>query len=300
MTYEDIRFYRSIARSQLRKDLASKKKLDEERKRKEEYERAQTSGGGGGWGSWLWGSSASSSSQPAATPEDPILGGPMTEEQRKQLYDVLDFDEKAAVADSLNETRDTLKARVVAKLKKGSFALRADPHGKATEIISVVFDVFKANFLQRPENFETSVSLGGFRIFDGTVENSLYSQIARVKDSEDGQVSEDDPFFFLNFEHKPLDDRADMGLTMRLRHMEIIYHRGYVESIVKFFKPPASQLESVEALLVSLISRLATEAVIDSFYRMLLVKLWKGSVVIHGQVWSMRCKHTRQSTCRST
>jgi vacuolar protein sorting-associated protein 13A/C len=60
----------------------------------------------------------------------------------------------------------------------------------------------------------------------------------------------DDPFFFVKFENNPLDERADNALTVRMRHMEIIYHKGYVEAVYRFFKPPSSQLESVEALLV--------------------------------------------------
>ena len=34
-----------------------------------------------------------------------------------------------------------------------------------------------------------------------------------------------------------------------MRYMEIIYHRGYVEEVVRFFRPPESQLESVGALI---------------------------------------------------
>jgi vacuolar protein sorting-associated protein 13A/C len=34
-----------------------------------------------------------------------------------------------------------------------------------------------------------------------------------------------------------------------MRHLEIIYHKQYVESVVQFFKPPESQLESIGALL---------------------------------------------------
>lgn len=189
----------------------------------------------------------------------------MTAKQRKELYDVLDYDEKAALVESFQAPRDSLKARVSTKLNKGSFALRTDPHGIAQEVISVVFDAFKANFIQRPDNFEASVSLGDFGVFDGTTKNTLYPKIVRVKtkktnaaeDSEaripeiESSRDEDDAFFYVKFEKSPLDERADNALTVRMRHMEIIYHRGYVEAVYKFLKPPANQLESVEALLVS-------------------------------------------------
>ena len=186
----------------------------------------------------------------------------MTEEQRKQLYDVLDYDEKSAVTEALSAHRDSLKARIAAKLNKGSFALKAQPRGEpAKDIISVVFDVFQANVIQRPDNLEASVSLGGFGVFDGTTTNSLYPQIVQVKDPDtDGgdyriqiEGGEQQPvqntFLFVKFEHNPLDERANNALTVRMRHMSIIYHKGYVEAVYKFFTP-ASQLESVEALLV--------------------------------------------------
>lgn len=186
----------------------------------------------------------------------------MTDEQRKQLYDVLDYDEKSALADSFQAPRDAIKARVVAKLDKGSFALRTGPR-QVEEVISIVFDIFQATFIQRPDNFEASVSLGGFGVFDGTTKDSLYHQIVQVNEVATSHdrvetavvehkpiVDLDDPFFFVKFESNPLDERADNALVVRMRHMEIIYHKGYVEAVYKFFKPPSSQLESVEALLV--------------------------------------------------
>lgn len=251
LSYEDIRFYRSIARSQARKDAATRIKIEQEKKKQEQPKSV-------GWTGWLWGSSSNTSENQ----DDPAFSGTMTDEQRKQLYDVLEYDEKAALADSFQAPRDSLKARITAKLDKGSFALRTGPK-QSEEVISVVFDVFQANVIQRPDNLEASVSLSGFGVFDGTTPNTLYHQIVQVKQNVNNggkvetQVIEhkpivdiDDPFFFVKFENNPLDERSDSALTVRMRHMEIIYHKGYVEAVVRFFKPPESQLESVEALLV--------------------------------------------------
>ena len=244
LPYEDIRFYRSIARSRLKKDMALRRELEAENKKQQAQKQ--------GWIGWLWGSSDSNSTQ-----GDPAFDGIMTDEQRKQLYDALDYDERTAVVDALQVPRDSLKNRVCAKLKKGSFALKTDPHGTASEVTSIIFDVFQANLIQRPHNFEASISLNGFKVFDGTTKNTLYPQIVHVKTEfvidetiSFEQEGESNPFFFVSFENSPLDERSDSALTVRLRHMEIIYHRGYVEAVYKFFKPPASQLESVEALLV--------------------------------------------------
>jgi vacuolar protein sorting-associated protein 13A/C len=243
LTYEDIRFYRSIARSRLRKDFAQRKKLEEERAQRQQAR---------SWTSWLW-----NSANTDVPNEDAGFGGPMTEEQRRQLYDVLDYDEKSAIAASLETPRGAVKLRVAAELRKGSFALKSHPRGAASDIISMVFESFRADFIQRPDNFEASVSLGGLSVFDGTTKNTLHPQIVQVKNPitkhlRPGKYAEsDEPFFYLKLESNPLDQRANTALTARMRHMEIIYHRGYVEAIVKFLRPPESQLESVEALLVS-------------------------------------------------
>jgi vacuolar protein sorting-associated protein 13A/C len=248
LLYEDIRFYRSVARSRLRKDQALRRKLEAEKKQESSKQ---------GWTSWIWGSSTNTASK-----EDSAFGQTMTAEQRKELYNVLDFDEKAALAESFQPRRDSMKVRITAKLNKGSFVLRTDPHGDVKEVVSVIFDVFQADFIQRPDNFEASVSLGGLGVFDGTTKNTLHPQIVHVKEKVDASIlavaevgptqnSFREPFFYIKFEKNPLDERADNALTVRMRHMEIIYQRGYVEAIYKFFKPPESQLQSVEAFLVS-------------------------------------------------
>ena len=131
-------------------------------------------------------------------------------------------------------------------------------------MVSVLFDSFQADAVQRPDNFDASISLGGMRVYDGTTPGTLHAQVVRVKgvgasdalsnghdevDESAPALADDQAFFFAKFEHNPMDERADSRLTVRMRPMEIFYHRGYVEEIAKFFRPPESQLESVNALL---------------------------------------------------
>ncbi|KAI0275069.1 vacuolar protein sorting-associated protein 13 [Gloeopeniophorella convolvens] len=243
LSYEDIRFYRSISRSELRKDGALRKQVEEERKKQEA---AQSSG----WSSWLpgWGSSTST----ASSQESPFSS--MTDQQRKELYEVLDYDEKTALAESFELPKEAIKAQFKLQLKKGTFGLKMDPHGIAKEIVSVVFDEFHATGIQRRDNLEVTTSLDGFSVFDGTTKDTLFPQLVHVKQetpvSAGGpNTGPEDPFFYVKFENNPLDERADTALTIRMRHMEIVYHKGYIEAIYKFFKPPPDRLESVEALL---------------------------------------------------
>lgn len=247
LSYEDIRFYRSISRSELRKDGTLRKQVEDEKKRVT----TQSSG----WTSWLPGWGPSSSTPPTQpTQESPFEN--MTDQQRRELYEVLDYDEKAALAESFELPKDALKTRVQTQLKRGSFALKTDPHGIAKEIISVIFDEFQAIAIQRRDNLEVSTSLGGFSVFDGTTRDTLFPQIVHVKQDSPtlGSATEadpKDPFLYMRFENNPLDERADTALAIRMRHMEVVYHRGYVEAIYKFFKPPEDRLESVEALLTA-------------------------------------------------
>lgn len=236
LSYNDIRFYRSIARSQLRKDKNAAAILEQNKKKQQS------------WSSWLWGSSTDSS---------PKTLDQMTEEEKRGLNEFLDYDEKAELAEAFDPSRETISTRVKMHLNQGSFRLRRSPSTGGSEIVSLVFDSFDMGGIQRRDNFEATLSLGNFRVFDGTTSNTLYRQIVHVKESvglqqelKDSADPSESSFFYLKYEFKPLDDRADNGLTVKLRSMEILYQRGYVEAIVAFFKPPKSQLQSVEALLV--------------------------------------------------
>ncbi len=261
LSYEDIRFYRSIARQELRKEREAARKSKSTADHNNGDHQAQKSTGGGGWFGWIWGGGQSQNSGD----DDGVLN----EEQRKELYDAIEWDE-SQTADSLelDLPRDAMKLRLTAKLQTGSFSLRDQRLG--ADIVSLVFDTLQADITQRFDNLEAAISLGGLKVYDGTTPNSLYPQIVRVKDDEfdlpgrknstgrtlqekEDDVRQeskpDDPFFFLKFENKPLDNRADNALTLRLRSTEIIYHKGYIESVVKFFEPPESELELIGALI---------------------------------------------------
>lgn len=246
----------------------------------EVQQRPPAAASGGGWLGWAgWGAKPAQSNSEIPGDDQPGLN----EDQRKELYKAIDWDESEATAPTVDIPADSVLLRVKAKLERGSFALKTDPHGANKDLVSMNFDGFGLDLIQRPENFEATLGLGGLGVYDGTCEGSKHPMIVRVKDGKGGnnvpvkeeeeddddvvhqEADEDDgtamtiaakeevppelPFFWLKFEHNPLDGRADNALAVRLRHMEIIYHKGYVEAIFKFFKPPESQLESVGALI---------------------------------------------------
>src|SRR4051812_12363389 len=146
------------------------------------------------------------------------------------------------------------------ELKKGSFALKRDPHGANQDIISLVFDTVTAKVIQYPESATITAALGGLTLFDSTTEGTLYKEIVRVREetpvhspgesgrNEDGSIM--NPFFHVVFEHNPLDDRADNAVTLKMRHLEMVYNQNTVESVMKFFKPPEETMDSLEVLIV--------------------------------------------------
>jgi vacuolar protein sorting-associated protein 13A/C len=247
LTYEDLRFWRSLARNELRKENVGVKKPPPK----------QT------WSSWVWG---------AKKEEQHDDETQMSEQQRKELYDAIAWDEKQAITEAVDMPREYVKMEVNMSLRTGSFTLKRDPHGASKEILRLLFDSFSTQFLQRTDSMFVKVALEGMRLYDGTTEGSLFPQIITIKDAppvpddqrieelnddetskddtnEDEEEEKEDPFFQLSFEKNPLDGSADTALTMKLKGMEFVYNPRFVVEVAKFFKPPERHMESIGALM---------------------------------------------------
>ena len=253
LSYEDLRFYRSLGRSQLRKENIGVKKQDPKK---------QT------WGQWIWGSGKSGQEHDQAAEISPEI----SDEERRKLYDAIDWDEKKAITESIDAPREAVKLQIESALKTGSFTLRRDPEGDPTEILSLMFDGLQAKALQRTDSMLADIKLGGLRVYDGTTEGTLFPQIVKVKgqesvpkdssssaeeaennasanDSVDLPKDEDDMFFHLIAENNPLDESADTKLDLTLKAVELIYNPRFIVEVVKFFKPPERHMESIGALM---------------------------------------------------
>jgi vacuolar protein sorting-associated protein 13A/C len=247
LTYEDLRFWRSLARNQLRKENVGVKKPPPKQS----------------WTSWAWGGKKEEHHDEETQ---------MSEQQRKELYDAIAWDEKKAISEAIDMPREYVKLEVNMSLRTGSFTLKRDPHGKSTEILRLLFDSFSTQFLQRTDSMFVKVALEGMRLYDGTTEGSLFPQVITTKDAppvpddkrieelnddetakdeegEDDEEEKEDPFFYLTFEQNPLDESADTALTMKLKGMEFVYNPRFVVEVAKFFKPPERNMESIGALM---------------------------------------------------
>lgn len=247
LSYTDIRFYRSLARNQLKKENALKPK--------QVAKQAQ------GWISWAWSGSTAVSDQ--ANDENATV---MTDQQRKELYDAIDWDEKQSLSDGLDAPEDSVKLNISARLKKGSFTLKKSKFHDSENVLQLLFETFAAHFKQRPTSMFADIALESMRIIDGTTSDSLYREIVRVKDdkiseistegdiahspvqgSEDGDVN--DPLFYASFESHPLSAIAQSEVVARLKALEIVYNVYCIETLLAFVKPPKSQMESITALM---------------------------------------------------
>ncbi|KAI0145262.1 vacuolar protein sorting-associated protein 13 [Xylariaceae sp. FL1272] len=241
--YEDLRFWRSLARNQLRKENAEALKKAPPKPAQQQQ----------GWLSWAWGSKP-------AEPTDASENTQITEEQRQELYEAIDWDEKAALADAVDSPRDAVKLQVDASLSTGSFTLRQSPHGSKSDLLSLHFDVFKAKAMKRTDSLLADVSLGGLRVNDGTTPDSLFKEIVRVKDAPDMrkqkrlsiaelETTAEESFFDFQLEQNPLDGQGDFAITAKLKPLEIVWNPNVVVGVVDFFKPPERHMESITALM---------------------------------------------------
>ncbi|KAI8639786.1 hypothetical protein BD408DRAFT_476983 [Parasitella parasitica] len=266
LTFEDIRFYRSMAKSKLRRE---KIRIDRENEKKK-AENAKV-----GW--WGWISGATPANKTEETTEDETGSIQITEEQKRELYDAIEYDEdKAAIATAVDIPKDTKKFIINTKLNRGSFTLRQDVK-KPTELelLSIVFDSVSIDVTQYLESMKVAAALGDLQLFDGSTKDTIYHQLIGVKKNnskdsslldiknnmtererrksnsllEAADTKEAEPFFAMVFEKKPISKHADNAFTLKMRHLEIIYSPVVIAGIMKFFKPPSSKMESVNALI---------------------------------------------------
>ncbi|RKP26494.1 hypothetical protein SYNPS1DRAFT_27818 [Syncephalis pseudoplumigaleata] len=266
LSYEDIRFYRSIARAKLRKEKAYQDRVKQQQLQQQQQQQQQHRGG---WlSSWWYGKEGA---QPAQAAPEPVL----SEQEMKALYDTIDFDEQASLFDV---PKECILLALETVLQRGSLTLRYSPRSGDSDLIAVMFDMFMARVSQRPENLTASMELNDFHIRDDATPNTLYPLLAKVQDvarkaaALEGAIeapkittlTEEDPaalneylasarkiepFLYVNYEHKPLDERADNAIQLRMRNIEFIYSRVAFTTLEAFFRPPTTALESINALI---------------------------------------------------
>ncbi|GME84704.1 unnamed protein product [Ambrosiozyma monospora] len=244
--YDDIKFYRSIARMEYRRDF---KALPVAPKPQPQ----QT-----GWlSSWWGGSNANANANQDQKAADDLK---LTEEQRDELYDAIEFDESKELSDVLDMPRERVIISVGCTLQKGSFSIKKKKN--ENNLAEFVFEGCNSTYLQRKDSSFIDFKLKEFRVEDGS-ESALYKHVVSIKPlnpeishastptedkSEDGKINAD-PFFDVSFESNPLDDSADSKLMLKMNSMTIFHNPRFIEEIARFFKPPKTNFDNITALM---------------------------------------------------
>lgn len=254
LPFEDIKFYRSLARNDLRKENLIQNPDSALTPKTSKPEEKQKSGG---WISSWWGGSTAST-EPTVTDNEKksnLDELALSDEQRKAFYEAIEWDENQKLADSIDVPRDRVKVEILATLKKGGISVRRDKSD--SNLAEVIFEGCTTQIYQRPDSLLANFQLQEFRVEDGT-QKTLYKHIVSVKQlhshdhtpsSSSASSVDNEPFFQVSFEQNPLDGTADSILLAKLKSMTIFYNPNFVEEIFKFFKPPKIHLDTVGAIM---------------------------------------------------
>lgn len=243
LSYEDIKFFRILARREYTKEKLEAKSSTPEN---DSLIISDTTSSGSWISSW-WNRSTF-----RLDTEEEKNRLTITEEQRKELYDVIEFDENEELVDSISLPKDRIKLRITSLLNKGSFIIKYKS-GKH-QLCEMVFEQCAVEFLQRPDSFMIKFELSEIKIEDGSP-NTLYKHIVCVRDckcNRDTSHSKDKPgkpFFTAIFENNPLDESADSFLTINLAPMIVYYHVHFINEFILFFSPPKKHLDTINAII---------------------------------------------------
>ncbi|KAK6455080.1 vacuolar sorting [Scheffersomyces xylosifermentans] len=255
LSFEDIKFYRSIARSEIRKENAISS-ASTQVSASNSHQSTNNSTYGGWISSW-WGGGAQTAKDKVNNEvfdekNSENLDLSLSEEQRKALYEAIEYDENQRMSESIDLPRDRIKLEVFASLEEGGVSIK---RGKGlANLAEVIFEGCTAQFYQRPDSFLANFQLQEFRVEDGTG-TTLYKHIVSVKQmhshlhEEIRDSNAKDPFFQVSFENNPLDQSADSVLLGKLKSMTIFYNPKLIEEIAKFFRPPKIHLDTVGAIM---------------------------------------------------
>lgn len=237
LPYEDIKFYRSLTRGEIRKENLVAPP-------------PSTQPQSGGWFGW-W--------KKEPEPQQEVDGGldlTLTDEQRQALYDTIDYDEDHE-ADVLDLPRDCTTNEVFVTVQRAAISLKPVKFGP--NLAEVVVEGCTTQLYQRPDSFLANFQLQELKVEDGT-EKTLYKHIVSVKhvhshlheessSSLTSLLSASSPFFQISFENNPLDGSADTALTARLKSMTIFYNCHFIDEVIRFFRPPKIHLDTVGAIM---------------------------------------------------
>lgn len=246
LTYDEIILFRSVAKRQYAQFKLGMSEDSPTPTASAQIEpqssNKSTTKGSSGWLSSWW------NGKPTDEVDEDLI---MTEEQRQELYDAIEFDENEDKGPILQLPRDRVELRVTGLLRKGSFTIRKKKQN--LNLGSIVFENCKVDFAQRPDSFLASFQLNKFGLEDGSP-NALYKHIISVRGSSEDQrqikdhatdEKEEEPLLRAAFEWNPLNGLADSRLNIKLLGMTVFYHVHFITEVHKFFRASNQHMETL-------------------------------------------------------
>ncbi|TID30882.1 hypothetical protein CANINC_000530 [Pichia inconspicua] len=236
--YDDLKFYRSLAKIQYTKEFKSLPRKQEPQQK--------------GWFSSWWSGNSNDDESNLKKNELQDSNTPLqiTEEQLNEFYEAIEFDDSKILSDSLDIPRERIQLAIDCKLNTGSFVIRNEKDSNS--LAEFISQGCHMEFLQRKDSFFAGFKLSKFSVEDGATD-ILYKHIVSVKqvttDSESDVIFSDDPFFQVSFEKNPLNESADSELIVKLSSMTIFHNTKFLESIYQFFKPPQGHTDTIGNLM---------------------------------------------------
>lgn len=237
--YEDLKFYRSLAKVQYLKEYKTLPKKQEPQQN--------------GWFSSWWGGNRAANNEASnkivddATNSDSIQ---ITREQMNEFYEAIEFDDSKELSDLLEVPRERVHLAVDCKLNTGSFIIRNTKDSNS--LAEFISQGCHMEFLQRKDSYFVGFKLNKFFAEDGS-KDILYKHIVSVKQLSTNSSSSDffngDPFFQVSFENNPLNESADSELIAKLSSMTIFHNPKFIEEIYQFFKPPQGNTDTIGSLM---------------------------------------------------
>ncbi|CAD1784077.1 similar to Saccharomyces cerevisiae YLL040C VPS13 Protein of unknown function [Maudiozyma barnettii] len=193
-------------------------------------------------GTWLssWWSSDSLANQ-----EDNLV---LTEEQKKELYDAIEFnDHLQSNLQTKHVDRHLTQMRVTGLLRKGFLILKKKD--KNVRLGTMTFKNCNLEFHNREDSSLTNFKLQEFKVEDGSP-NSIFKDIICSKElAIDDTSTLSQPLFQVLYESNPLDGLADSRVDLQLLGTTVFYHVHFISEIMRFFKPKSNHMDSVTAII---------------------------------------------------
>lgn len=205
---------------------------------------------GNSWLSSWWGPR-----EKGSNPDEDLV---MSEEQRKELYDAIEFHEvENTELLNVNTPMHLPKIKIRGILQKGYFALK-----KRRENISIgeiIFEGCEVNFMKRPESFLATFTLQDFKLENG-FPDILYKHIITPKEMLVSKVNGSDAdnheftprseaLFYMAYESNPLDGSADRSADIKLLGTTVFFHTQFVREIIRFFKTERQHFDTINSIL---------------------------------------------------